>query len=72
MARKASKKNQLKKVLTILKSSFRSERADDYRDYNEDYQWGPALGAAANAGKDFNKDLEKLILFVKEEIKKAK
>jgi len=65
VAQKFSSKH-MAKIVEILKRSFRSEDPHSYAD--EDFSFGPALGAAAHQGKLFNKDLKILIAISEKEL----
>ena len=53
----------LKEISEIVKESERSENPNDYADPYES-TWGPALGCAANAGKEHNARIPDLIKFL--------
>jgi hypothetical protein len=51
---------ELRQIMEILHTAFRSENSRDYAD-SDGEGWGPALGAAANSAVDYNKKLRRLI-----------
>ena len=65
VAEKFSSK-QLSEAIEILEKSYRSEDPHSYAD--EDFSFGPALGAAAHAGREFNNRLRILIAILRKEL----